>query len=495
MGSTTYDWSPVFQAIQGLSSRLMYQKAIDAMTGGQTGVPQQPQQNPTALQTPPMTVNPGMIGGAQLPTQNIPSQPAPIPNAPLGGGPSPSPIPNATGSASPNPFASMLPMLKYMDPSMGMPLLMQLQMKQAERQQNIQDRAVKPLGDDEAKQLGLRPGGVYGRDISGNIVTIQPSDMHSKGAMDQELQQKIDEATKVPTTAYQNKALAIEQQNADTQRAALSKPVSVGFGDTLVNPTTGKPIYSGNMGGSTPPVDPKTGQPLSGDAFLNSVVPPQYRNQVKALGEYRQAPLTAMSLRSPIGAQLSTWVNQAYPGYDASQYGAKTKARADFVSGPDGRSLTAINTAVDHLGTLGQLAGALGNGNIQAVNALGQTWAQQTGSPAPTNFEAMKQIVGDEIVKALVGTGGSQSDRAAAAETISKASSPQQLAGAIHTYQQALAGKLGPLRQKYSYNTKLGDFNDMLTPTTSSVLGGLPQGDSKGGSHASAAPSDPLGIR
>lgn len=341
---------------------------------------------------------------------------------------------------------------------------------------------VKTLDAQTAASLGLRPGTVAQQDASGKIDIAQQPDVMSDAAVNQQLGIRRSEgqiAAENPITKYQQAELGQQKAQLGLGYAQLNKPVSVGFGDQLVAPQTGKVLFSGGMGGAQVATDPKTGQPLSGDAFLNTAVPPQYRNQVKALGEYRQAPLTSMALRSPQGAMLSSWVNQAYPGYDASQYGAKTKARADFVSGPDGRSLTAINTAVDHLGTLSQLSNALGNGNIQAVNALGQAWAQQTGSPAPTNFEAMKQIVGDEIVKALVGTGGSQSDRAAAAETISKASSPQQLAGAIQTYQQALAGKLGPLRQKYSYNTKLNDFNDMLTPTTSSVLGALPQGDNR----------------
>jgi hypothetical protein len=68
------------------------------------------------------------------------------------------------------------------------------------------------------------------------------------------------------------------------------------------------------------------------------------------------------------------------------------------------------------------------------------------------------------------------------------------LAGAIQTYQKALAGKLGPLRQKYSYNTKLTDFNDMLTPETASVLGALPQGGSAAPASGGSK-NDPLGIR
>lgn len=119
---------------------------------------------------------------------------------------------------------------------------------------------------------------------------------------------------------------------------------------------------------------------------------------------------------------------------------------------------------------LGQLSDALGNGDIQLFNRLGQGWAQQTGSPAPTNFDAAKQIVGDEIVKAIVGAGGGVGDREKAAETISRASSPQQLKGVIQTYQGLMSGQLAGLRQQYQKTTGLNDFEDYLAPETRQKL-------------------------
>lgn len=473
--STYYDWSPFFNAANNAISqwgqRNQYNSLINQLVGT-------PTQTPGTVGAPAI---PGMSTGLnptlpQLPGGPVPQQQAPV-NLNVGGSAATPGTPGGTaysglaGQALGSSAAAMLPLLKNVSPQVGLPLLLNLATKNAERKQEIADRALTPMTQQEKVALGFKPDSVIYKDQSGNPVVAQGSDMLSQGAVGQ----KLDISRQEGQIAAQNPLTKYQQAEIGVQNSQLNKPVSVGFGDTLVNPQTGKAVYGGGMGAGQVPTD-KNGQPLSGDAFL-ATVPPQYRNQVKALGEYRQAPLTAMALRSPVGAQLSTWVNQAYPGYDASQYGAKVKARTDFVSGPDGKSLTAINTAVDHLGTLGQLSQALGNGDVQALNSLSQTWAQQTGNPAPTNFEAMKQIVGDEIVKALVGTGGSAGDREHAAATISRASSPQQLAGAIQTYQQALAGKLGPLRTKYHYNTKLNDFNDMLTPTTRSILGALPQGD------------------
>lgn len=206
---------------------------------------------------------------------------------------------------------------------------------------------------------------------------------------------------------------------------------------------------------------------VTGDAFL-ATLNPGLAAQIKAVGTYRQPAPAGRT--SPTGIKFMTLVNQAYPSYDASQYGAKTKARNDFSTGKNGNTVRSLNVAVQHLDQLGQLSDALGNGNVPLFNKLGQVIAQQTGSPAPTNFDAAKQIIGDEIVKAVVGTGGTGEDRDKAAASINRASSPQQLSGVIKTYQNLMSGQLGGLKQQYEKTTGLDDFEDYLAPETKAKL-------------------------
>lgn len=260
---------------------------------------------------------------------------------------------------------------------------------------------------------------------------------------------------------------AAEKATLGVQQAQLNKPVSVSFGESLVNPQTGKVVYGG-QGGGTVPTGPD-GQPLAGDALLKTL-PANLQATVKAIGDYRQAPLTGMAMRSPYGAQIASAVNQYNPKYDATQYGSKVKARNDFATGKNGNTVRSLNVSISHLDTLGQLSDALGNGNVPLANAIGQHLSQQTGSAAPQNFDAAKQIVGDEVVKAIIGTGGSQNDREEAAKNISRASSPQQLKGVIQTYQQLLGGQLGGLKQQYEKTTGLSDFEDYLSPEVRTKL-------------------------
>lgn len=328
----------------------------------------------------------------------------------------------------------------------------------------------------QAKQV--RPA-TAAENIAHGRKATDPGDIDAYGnySSDVKSQAAVDQSANAPLTKMQLATIAdahaTEGETARHNRAEEN---------IAINPL--------GMGLGGPAKTGADGKPLSGPDYL-ATLNPQVALTVKAIGDGRMAPVSGFALAKPQGMAIMAAVNQYNPTYDATSMPTRQAARRDFITGADGKSLTAINTAVDHLDSLGHLATALGNGDIQAVNSIGQGFAQQTGSPAPTNFDTAKQVVGDEIVKALVGSGGAQADRDAAKATVNRASSPQQLAGAIQTYQNLLAGKLGPLRQKYQTNTKLQDFDDQLTPNTRAVLGALPQGE---GGGKSAAPPNPASL-
>lgn len=274
----------------------------------------------------------------------------------------------------------------------------------------------------------------------------------------------------------QNSQILANQPQTPEQKAELNlqysqlhKPVAVGMGASLVDPVSGKTI-SGGSGFSAGAASNPDGTPITGADYLKTL-PANVAATVKAIGDYRQQ-LSPMMLRTPEGLQISGAVNQYNPSFDATQFGAKTKARNDFTTGKNGNTVRSLNVAIAHLDTLGHLTDALDNGNIPVANAIGQSFAQQTGGVAPTNFDTAKQIVGDEIVKAITGGGGGVQDREKAQAVISRANTPSQLKGAIQTYQQLLGGQLGGLRQQYSKSTGLQDFNDYLSPETQGILGG-----------------------
>ena len=154
-------------------------------------------------------------------------------------------------------------------------------------------------------------------------------------------------------------------------------------------------------------------------------------------------------------------------------YTNESSAKA-FASGPLGNQIQAFNTGIAHLDTLSQLGDALKNGDTPMINALSQAIAEQTGQAAPTNFDAVKRIVGQEVNKAIVAGGGGQNEREEAAAVFDRAKAPEQLAGAIKQVETLMTSQLESLRTRYvGGGGNAQDFSDkFLTSRTQELLGG-----------------------
>lgn len=187
--------------------------------------------------------------------------------------------------------------------------------------------------------------------------------------------------------------------------------------------------------------------------------PQEIETTAQAIASGKLAPLSGFALARPAAQRIMARVVQINPDFDPTQFQTRQKAEKDFATGKQGNSVRSFNVALDHLDTLDQLSDALKNGNTQLFNKIGNTVAQQTGSSAPTNFESAKKIVSDEIVKAIVGSGGGVSDREEAAKTIAAASSPEQLKGVINTYKALMRGQINGLREQYKATTGKDDFD------------------------------------
>lgn len=178
------------------------------------------------------------------------------------------------------------------------------------------------------------------------------------------------------------------------------------------------------------------------------------------IAEGRVPPLSGFAMRSPWGQQVMAKVIEKNPDYRGQDYSVVQAADKGFTSGKQGNTIRSFNVALAHLDTLDRLSDALGNNDIQQVNRVAQEVSQQTGNPAPVQFDAAKKIVGDEIVKAIVGAGGGVSDREEAGRAVSRANSPQQLKGVISTYKELMRGQLGGLKKQYEASTKRTDFDE-----------------------------------
>src|SRR5712691_11510041 len=145
------------------------------------------------------------------------------------------------------------------------------------------------------------------------------------------------------------------------------------------------------------------------------------------------------------------------PEYQATRYPEVAKAMRDFGTGKQGDTTRSLNVAIDHLGSLSELATALNNNDTSAVNRVSNFLKTELGiSSAPNTFEAARSIVGSEITKAIVGGVSALGDREEARKPIDAARSPQQLADVIKEYKRLMAGQLVGLEWQYQDSTGFG---------------------------------------
>lgn len=283
--------------------------------------------------------------------------------------------------------------------------------------------------------------------------------------------------------ALKQRAMDIEQQKADQGNY---EPIKGLYGETtgFMDKKRGTFVENGAapMAAGTMPILGQDGNPVTGDGYLEAAkVSPSERALVKAIGEYRSPALTGRAATSGAGMRIMSLVEQAYPDFNANAYGAMK----EWNTGKLGNTVRSLNVANDHLVTLSQYASALQNGDARALNSLSNVFKSQFGQTAPTNFEAAKRIVADEVVKAVIGAGGAVSDREEAQRVISAANSPEQLAGVIATYKQLMRGQLLGLQQQYATSTGRQDFLDRLSEKTRQEI----FSEQRGGSQAVPSPA------
>jgi len=214
-------------------------------------------------------------------------------------------------------------------------------------------------------------------------------------------------------------------------RAAAPAPANAPIADTI--------------SGRQMPLGQAINTGLTGPELL-SVMPKSLAGQVNAILEHRAAPPAGNTARS---SQLMQIVQAADPTYDAQQYKTKQGIETAFTAGLPSRTLKSINVADDHLKVLNSTIDALQNGNIKLLNQLGNTIATQMGAPAPTDFNAVKGIVADELAKAVIGGAGALGDRKTIADTINAATDPDALRSIIKRYQQLMEGQRTGLAEQY----------------------------------------------
>lgn len=186
----------------------------------------------------------------------------------------------------------------------------------------------------------------------------------------------------------------------------------------------------------------------------------QMDSAAHAIASGMEQPLTGRSLIDQNGAEIMRRVRAMNPNFDGADFKNRSAAEKEFAVGVAGRATRSINVAMDHLHTLGELNDAMNNGDVKVVNRLKNFLSMQFGGVEVTNFDTARALVGDEIIKGVVGGQSAAAEREAAGDKFNLAFSSGQIKGAIDTYTKLLAGQLKGLGDQYKATTRKDDFVD-----------------------------------
>jgi hypothetical protein len=203
----------------------------------------------------------------------------------------------------------------------------------------------------------------------------------------------------------------------------------------------------------------------TGDEFLQTI-PATDRAFVQKLARYEIDPKT-LSTRGGERERALKMAAQYDPNFDQKNYNTISNAINRFATGPQGNTVRSLNVAIEHMDTARRLGMALNNKDVPAFNAVANEFATQTGQAAPTSFNAVKEILADEVVKGVIGGAGALQDREAAVKKIRDSSSPAQLNAVLDSWTELLGGQMKGLQQQYEGATSRKDFQQKyMSPRT-----------------------------
>jgi hypothetical protein len=187
----------------------------------------------------------------------------------------------------------------------------------------------------------------------------------------------------------------------------------------------------------------------------------QGKSPIDAIKEVKAAGQSTP--RSPMAMMLQKW-HEEHPNATAddevgvyAEMGERAKAYRDFGTGTQGNQVRAFSTAVSHLGTLSEAKAALDSGDLPKANAMIQSISSELGHPEVKTYDAIKQLVGDEVFKGIVPGQGSVYEREEVGKSFEAADSPEAYKGVVKGLSGLMGGQLTELERQYKRTTKMKD--------------------------------------
>jgi len=236
--------------------------------------------------------------------------------------------------------------------------------------------------------------------------------------------------------------------------------------------TTGlqKPGAGGSGQSSISPGDMN----LTGEAYLKSL-PQGMGDVVKAMAEGRMPFPSAFAMRYPYWqSAIQAMAHYQPENLNVAKYNVRLAVQKDFTSGKTATNITAINTAIGHMGTLNELVKAENNNDIATVNKIVNTIKTETGDPAINNAQEAAHAVASELMRVFRGVGASDTGVENFESKLDVNKGPQVIEGALQTGAQLLASRIGAIQDQWKRGMDTKDqFPNLLSPHSAQTLESL----------------------
>ena len=178
---------------------------------------------------------------------------------------------------------------------------------------------------------------------------------------------------------------------------------------------------------------------------------------------------TGPALKTPYWQNMLSMVAQADPSFDAVNYNARTKTRADFTSGKSAENIKALNTAISHISDLNDAMTSLGNTDYPMYNRISNYLGENGGSKdlqgKLARVKTTTEGVAGEMAKVFRSAGMSEHDISAWKDRLSSDITPEAQKGTMEASMGMLYGRLEAVADQYKKGMgTTAQPLEMLTP-------------------------------
>jgi hypothetical protein len=139
-------------------------------------------------------------------------------------------------------------------------------------------------------------------------------------------------------------------------------------------------------------------------------------------------------------------VKAVNPNYNSGDHDIENSVRKYMTSGQGGATLTAASTLTHHLDLYDKAVDAVNNGDVKALNTIGNELGVQMGSDAQTNLNLIRQGVAMEAARVYTGGVPGEAEITQFNNSLSGDGSPRQMHGGAATVRAMMQGKIGGLQ-------------------------------------------------